>query len=232
MRGSISELQLTLGNIPEAVAAARQCVGFSDRGGDRFRRMASRTTLGAAFHQSGYFAEAARLFGEAERLQAESQPEYPVLYSLQGYRYCDFLLGQGKTAEVLTRASQTLLIAERNLWLLAIGLDHISLGLAHPPGTAEATHHLDRAVDFLRRAGAVEFLTVALLARSSPRDLDEVFRAATRYGMRLYLADYHLAMARRAHARDHLEKAERLIGETGYHRRDRELAELRAWVHA
>jgi hypothetical protein len=41
--------------------------------------------------------------------------------------------------------------------------------------------------------------------------------------MRLYLADYYLA-------RGNLAEAERLINETGYHRRDRELTELRARV--
>jgi hypothetical protein len=39
--------------------------------------------------------------------------------------------------------------------------------------------------------------------------------------LRLYLADYHLKMG-------NLEGVERLIHETGYHRRDRELAELKA----
>jgi tetratricopeptide (TPR) repeat protein len=162
-----------------------------------------------------------RLFAEAERLQAERQPEYPILYSLAGYRYCDLLLGQGQTAEVLRRASQTLLITEQNHWLLDIGRDHLSLGRAHPSGSAEAAHHLDQAVDFLRRAGQLDDLPRGLLARGTPHDLDEVFRIANRSGMRLYLADYHLA-------RGNLAEAERLIQETGYHRRDPELAALRA----
>ena len=63
-------------------------------------------------------------------------------------------------------------------------------------------------------------LPVALLARGRPEDLDEVFRIATRSGMRLYLADYHLA-------KGNLDEAERLINETGYHRRDAELKKLR-----
>ena len=48
-----------------------------------------------------------------------------------------------------------------------------------------------------------------------------------RSGMRLHLTDYHLAMARRHRSLDDLEKAEKLIEETGYHRRDPEAAELR-----
>ena len=53
------------------------------------------------------------------------------------------------------------------------------------------------------------------------QDLNEVFRLATRSGMALILADYHLKMG-------NLDEAERLIKETGYHRRDAELAALRA----
>jgi tetratricopeptide (TPR) repeat protein len=187
--------------------------------------MIGRTVLADALHQSGDIDEAMRLFAEAERLQAERQPAYPILYSFQGYQYCDLLLGQGQAAEVLRRASQTLLIAERHLGLLPIGLDHLSLGRAHPADSAAAFYHLDQAVDFLRRGGALEFLPHALLARSTPYDLDEAFRIATRSGMRLHLADYHLA-------KGNLAEAEALINATGYHRRDRELAALRARVAA
>ena len=55
-----------------------------------------------------------------------------------------------------------------------------------------------------------------------------------RSGMRLYLADYYLAVARlaladgdRTLARTHLAKATVLIQETGYHRRDSDVEILR-----
>jgi tetratricopeptide (TPR) repeat protein len=222
---NLSELRLTRGDIQEAVAAARQSVDFADRSGDQFNSMGNRTTLADALHQSGDIAGAARLFAEAERLQMGSQPEYPILYSLQGYRYCDLLLGQGQAAEVLRRASQTLRWGGRQRSLLDSGLDHLSLGRAHPAGSAEATRHLDQAIGFLRRAGQLDDLLRALLARATPHDLDEAFRIATRSGMRLHLADYHLA-------KGNLAEAEALINATGYHRRDRELAALRARVAA
>jgi hypothetical protein len=91
----------------------------------------------------------------------------PILYSVRGYRYCDLLLAQGPTTKVLRRASQTV------NWelggLLDIGLDHISLGRAYPPGSAEAAQHLDQAVDFLRRAGTLDMFPFALLARCALR---------------------------------------------------------------
>ncbi len=81
-------------------------VDYADRSGDAFQRMGSRTTLADALHQAGEAARAQALFEEAEALQAEWQPQYPRLYSLRGYRYCDLLLAQGRAAEVRERAQQ------------------------------------------------------------------------------------------------------------------------------
>jgi hypothetical protein len=85
----------------------------------------------------------------------------------------------------------------------------------------------------------LDFLVRDLLACGAPHDLDEVFRIATRSGMRLNLTDYHLASARlalrngyRTQARDHFEKAEALVQDTGYHRRDPDLEKLRAELAA
>lgn len=81
----------------------------------------------------------------------------------------------------------------------------------------------------------MDYLPLALLARGTQHDLDEVYKIAARSGMRLHLTDYHLAQARlyirenrRANAQPHIEKAAKLIEETGYHRRDAELAALKA----
>jgi len=68
----------------------------------------------------------------------------------------------------------------------------------------------------------------ALLCRGTPRDLEEAYRIAQRSGMRLYLADYHLACARLLEDKAHLDEAERLIHETGYHLRDGSLNKLKA----
>jgi tetratricopeptide (TPR) repeat protein len=225
--GNLSELQLTLGNVKEAIAAARQAVDFADRSDKWSQRLGKRTALANALHQSGSLAEAASRFEEAERLQAEEQPDYPTLYSQRGYQYCDLLLSQGQTSEVLRRATRTLRWVEQQNWLLDIGLDHLSLGRAYPPGSADSLAHLNQAVDYLRRSGHTGYLPSALLARGTPHDLDEIFRIATRSGMRLHLTDYHLAMARRHKSREHFLKAEALIAATGYHRRDAELESLR-----
>ena len=247
---TISELYLTIGEMDDAVDYARQSVGFADRSGDAGWRMASRTTLADALHQSGSLKEAKDTFKEAEEMQKEFQPEYPLLYSVQGYQYCDLLLGQGKYGEVNRRAVQTIEVSIRNKWLLTIALDHLSLGRAYllkaqkNGDFTQADEHLDQAVNGLRQAGLQEFLIRGLLARASLRrirrdfdkaqlDVDEAFTIADRGGMGLYLADCHLeyarlylAMGKKDEAKTNLTTAKDMITRIGYHRRDKEAQEL------
>jgi len=94
--GNLSELELALGDVAGAVGDAEQSVTYADRSGDAFVRMIMRTTHADALHQAGRRAEALGLCREAERMQAETQPEYPLLYSLGGFRYCDLLLTEAE----------------------------------------------------------------------------------------------------------------------------------------
>jgi tetratricopeptide (TPR) repeat protein len=310
---NLSELQLTLGEVAAARKSGQRSVGYADQSGDMFERMSDRTTYADALHQAGEAAAALALFREAEQLQQERQPGYPRLYSLPGFRYCDLLLGQGGTAEVLERAEQTLEWGEHGYSLLSKALDQLTLGRAHlqqaveetPPNRpavstrrfaplsgegqeqarslSAAEGWLDQAVAGLRASGYQYYLPRALLARAAlhrhthdftraRQDLQEVFDIAEPSGMRLHLTDWHLEMARllltppspalppqggqgaeelaqplggvesapsplagegreggnSSEAAYHIAEAERLINETGYHRRDKELAELQA----
>jgi len=103
---NLSQLHLTLGDIRQAIAYAEQSVQLADRSGDGSQRMTKRIALADALHQAGRLPEAETLFQEAERMQKEREPEYPLLYSLQGFQYCDLLLGQGKYHEVRNRATR------------------------------------------------------------------------------------------------------------------------------
>jgi len=221
----LSELYLTSGDLAQALEYAQQSVDLADRSGDARECTIRRTVLADALHQAGRLPEAEAAFSEAEEMQKVRQPEYPFLYSLAGFRYCDLLLDQGKYREVLDRTVQT--IDWESGRLLDIALDHLSLGRAHllqaqrtsiltlPRETGEgrgggytqAATHLDQAVDGLRQAGDQEFVARGLLARAelrratgdvagAQRDLDEALSIATRGGIRLYEADCHLAYAR------------------------------------
>jgi tetratricopeptide (TPR) repeat protein len=253
--GNLSELTLTAGDLAQAVRYAEQSVALADRSGEAFLRMGFRTTLAETLHQAGRTAEAEALFRQAEALQQERQPGFPLLYSLWGYRYCDLLLDQGQWVEVLRRVGQTLEWAEQQQKsLLDIALQHLSLGRAsllqaQAEGTGNfstAAAHLDRAMDGLRRAGQQDELPFGLLARAALRrvtqdyrraraDLEEALSIATRGGMRLHEADCHLEFARLhlacgegRQAQASLDKAKAMIQAMGYHRRDGEVAELEA----
>ena len=249
---NLSELHLTMGNIASAMDYAKQSVELADRSGDAFERLSDRTTLADALHQMGSISEAEALFREAEEIQKEWQPEYPFLYSIRGFQYCDLLLGQGKYEEVLSRAGQTIEIAKRNRWLLDIALDHLSIGRAHlfqaliekKDDFTKAAEHLNLAVDSFRRAGQQDHLPRGLLSRAelntvrgdfnkAQHDLDEAATIAERGEMGLHKADCHLGYARlyvatgeKEKARENMAAAREMIQKMGYHRRDREVEEL------
>lgn len=146
---NLSELALTLGRLPDAVADTRQAMAHADQSGDAFQRMTKRITAADALHQGGQRMEAGSLFAEAERMQQERQPAFDLLYSLAGFRYCDWLLAPAEQAawrkvlnqpmsnaeygisaglaEVERRAETTLAWVTPENWLLDIALDHLTL---------------------------------------------------------------------------------------------------------
>ena len=253
---NLSELQLTLGEVEAAVASGKRSVDHAERSEDLFQRMARRTTHADALHQYGESDAALELFQAAEALQKQRQPEYPQLYSLWGYRYCDLLLALGESSQVLQRAEYALELSTKflgkGLALLDIALDHLNLGRVHlqQQQPALAQEHLDQAVDDLRTAGDQDLLPLGLLARAelcrqqsnyakAEKDLQEVFEIAERGEMRLHLCDYHLAMAKLLQTRTdqaldqnqqaithHLLTAKEIIHQTHYHRRLPELQQL------
>jgi tetratricopeptide (TPR) repeat protein len=275
---NLSELTLTLGEVARAVSLGKQSVDLADRSDDAFQRMVSRAKVADALHQSGLWEESAESFREAEALQAERQPKYPKLYSLQGHRYCDLLLSRGEPEsgsvlnglaaspeaarqlreacrEVRERAEQTLKWATAAQDILSIALDHLSLGRAHlglaltspaEASFAKAAEHLDHAVEGLRRANHEHYLPLGLLSRSALRrllgdlvgaeaDLSEALEIAERGSMRVHECDAHLEWARlcrqrgdRAGQQEHVARARRLVEETGYLRREREVEWLEA----
>lgn len=264
---NLSEMELTLGQVANSVADAERSVDYADRSGDTLWRMACRTTLADALFQSGRTEEAAEQFRQAEAVQAKNQSEYPLLYSLWGFRYCDLLLVpaertawqlllqikvQDSTRNKATaacravreRATQTLEWAKQfEASLLSVALDHLREGQAGlykavlADKSPVASHEsLKKAADALRRASHNEFVARGLLSQALLRfvegdtdgcraDLDEAWQIAERGSMKLHMADVHLHRARLFHDKESLAKAEKLIDECGYHRRDPELAD-------
>jgi tetratricopeptide (TPR) repeat protein len=253
---NLSGLYLTLGDIALALEYANQSVDLADRSGDAFQRMGKRTTLADALHQAGRQSEAESLFRVAEEMQKDRQPEYPFLYALPGFRYCDLLLSQGKYQEVLSRAEKFFVWRLPSDPLLDIALDHLSIGRAHllqalqegRQDFAQAAEHLNPAVDGLRQSGNQDVVPRGLMARAelyrvqgefkrAQHDIEEAMTIAERGEMGLHQADCHLEYARlylamrdEDRAREHLAIAREMIEQMGYHRRDHEVEELEAML--
>lgn len=149
---NLSALELELGKVAAALQNANQSMTHADRSGDADVRIISRATYAGALHHAGLRAEALKKFHETEQMQKQRQPDYPLLYSLRGFRYADLLLAAPEraawqrmtldepgTAEefeahdetlqiVRQRAAQTLKWSVRNaIRILDIALDHLIL---------------------------------------------------------------------------------------------------------
>lgn len=150
---SLSGMELTLGEVVAAECHAEQSVTYADFSSDAFHRTVFRAAHADVLRQAGRWIEAKALFEKAEQMQAERQPSYPMLYSLQGFHYSDLLLAVPELAAwkvllfrsnslskgerevtdcrtVLQREVQTLQIAEENNWPFDIALGHLTLSCA------------------------------------------------------------------------------------------------------
>lgn len=252
---NLCELQLNLGQIRQAQTSGQTGVDFADLTQEMHYRMVTRIALAAAFHQSGETAASLVLFQEAEKIQEKNQPNSPLLDSFASYHYCQLLLSQGRIDEVIKRVRCTLKISTDKFNLLYIALDQLSHGHAHflQNDYSQAIHWLDKCVPSLRSAGHQWMLPCGLLIRAAlyrrtgnflgaQHDLLEILDIAEPSGMQLHLTDFHLEMGRLIYeeastkpfvkkgkikeVHHHIQEAEHLIKETGYHRRDVELKEL------
>jgi hypothetical protein len=128
---TLSETELLVANVADSLATAKASASHAERSGQPRLMIISRATEGNALHAAGKLQNAADLFADAERRQQAVQGQLPILYSIQGYWYCDLLLSQMQTAAVLGRASRTLQWARKHLSALTIALDTLTLGRAH-----------------------------------------------------------------------------------------------------
>lgn len=219
--GNLSQLYLTMGDVTHALNYAQQNVVLADRSSNKFRRCISRVILADMLHQTGSLAEAEATFREAEEMQKARQSGFPLLYSLQGFRYCDLLLSQGQVQEVQSRAEQTLEWAKQfGGSLLDVALAYLFLGRAHlmqttlilpspsksprSAGEKESTHgtnqaatYLQHAIDGLRQAGRQDYLPYGLLAQA------ELYRVTCTFAKAKSDLDEAFALATRGGMRLH-----------------------------
>jgi hypothetical protein len=149
--GNLSQLNLSLGETATAIHDAERGVEFADRSGMPRQQVSKRMTLADARHQAGQRVEALAGAREAEGRQAKGEPQYPMLYSFRGFKYCDLLLSLAEGAawvgivselpqendigaalescrSVRDRARQTLEWIVRYNTPLDVALDHLTIG--------------------------------------------------------------------------------------------------------
>lgn len=216
---SLSELEVTLGRLPDAVTDARLSITHADQSGDAFHQMSKRATAADALHQSGQRMEAGTLFAEAERMQQEDQPEFDLLYSLRGFQYCDWLLSHAEQAawqhwldqplsnsksqisdglaEVERRATTTLGWGKQFGSLLDIALDHLILARVGLIRAILANRLRQPTLDLPHVATAVNGLRAAGQMDDLPRGL-------------LTAALYHFVRGEHGLALKHLAEAQQI----------------------
>ncbi len=226
---SLCLAELAVGDVASAMATAERAVANADRRDDAFQINVRAAAQAAALHAAGRRKEAAALFAAAERRQGEIQPDYPLLYSVGDYAYCDLLLGKGEWAAARDHATQTHEWANGQTWLPKLALDTLTLGRAHlglalaagkrsaPPaefqrGARIARTRLDEAVEGLRAAGHITDIPRGLLARAAfwrsvgvwggaTRDRDADEETAEPGPMKLFLCDMAIERVRLAFAK-------------------------------
>ena len=205
---NLAGLLLTQGKIVEAKANSQKSVHYAVQSNNPFQLMARRTTLAYVLHQEGEIKEALKLFQEAEEI-TRHELKSKFINSLWGFRYCDLLLEQGNTKDVLNRAEESLAIAKNENRPLDIAIAELTLGRAYAANNdfQEADKFLNNAVENFRHTREQDKLPYGLLARAALYrltgcfdrvldDLKEVFDIVVYSGMRLFLTDYHLEMTR------------------------------------
>jgi tetratricopeptide (TPR) repeat protein len=152
----LSDLELSKGNLAEAVEAAELSVEYADQSGDAFLRCCLRGSYADALHQKGHREEAKKLFRKAHDIEPKRQVGTRLKYWIRGFQYYEFLLAEAERGawEDLLRgdapcvsgqcdqpgraalescrndARKTLTFAEENHQLLDIALDRLALGRA------------------------------------------------------------------------------------------------------
>lgn len=218
---NLAGLYLGLGEVGKAIGYAQKSVLYADQSRNAVEQASRRTTLADIYHHIGDLAEAEKYFEEAEKLHQENpEEECLYLYSLWGFRYCDFLLEQGHWAEVLKRAEEAGKANDCKQHKLDMAMNKLMFGRAYlaqaqkldfrdTEVTQKAGDFINEAIAELRAANENHHLPKGFLARArfyrltntkpdiARKDLEEVRAISShrRGNMRLYQTDYHLEAA-------------------------------------
>ncbi len=272
----LANTYLAKGDLQLAEESANEAMNLAEQCSNIIHKVNAQSELASVLFYKGDLEGAKKHFHAAEELRREHLPseELPLeehfLNSVAGARYCNLLLACARTdndRRVILDRAKKLLQSEKekysNPWKVAVALGHISIGRAlmamqYQPeaNKIQAQEELDRAVDIIRVAGAMDehprvLLTRARFYRSSKKydlarsDLEYVYEIADRCDMDLYKVDYLIEYSNLLldemflngktiqktvldEVKINLKMAHDLIKTQGYHLKDAELSMLQA----
>ncbi len=212
---NLIELELLLGEVATAVDTAAQSVVLADRSGLAFEKMAARIYHAAALHQAGRekdIGNSRRVFAEAEAIQGKTQPEFPLMYSGAGFRYCDLLLSE----------------SERTAWRV-FDMGYIVRTGATTSNPARGDEGIAACLEVIR--SIEQRATLALtIAERTPNPLDIALNHLTLGHAWLYRVVFEPATPLSS-ARTHLEEALTILRHVERHDHRPRVLLTRAWLH-
>ena len=248
----LGQLYCIMGRLNQALQSAREGVEAASQGCTRLEEIAAKATLAHIYLQRGDMRDAGQSFAAA--LETQKGAGLLPIFWLPEYRYCDFLLSEGRPSDALRIADLANGPHQRPAFRMGYYLGLLTMARARillaqqggPNDLSQAWDEVGQAVDGLREWGQQELLVPAFLTRAAllrimrsydraHHDLSAATDIVTRGGMRLYEADCCLETARLRCAAGHQDAAKDLrrqasamVDEMGYHRRDGEIADLQA----
>lgn len=242
----VSRYYLTQGDLVNAETFARKGVDYAKKIENSYSLMETHSTLGEVLHYTGRLKESEWAFEIAEQNKNQSNPEFPHLGRLHGFRHFELLLSLGEYEKVIEYATQTIKSKEQLEFVLGRSLHRVTLGRAYlyralekdSSNFSQAEKSLETALTELREAQQTRHIPSGLLALATLHRLKKEFPKAWGYlqetieiadsaFLEIHKTDYlieagslHLLQKEYVKAEEHLKEAMNRINKMGYKRRE------------
>ncbi|PTL82230.1 TIR domain-containing protein [Vitiosangium sp. GDMCC 1.1324] len=245
----LCRVHFLLGELPAAIHYGERAVARArEEHIPPWQEAVQLASLAWALFLSGRLEEAEERFRHADSIPMGAER---VNFLTGELLYWMMLLDQGRSRETLQRIEPYVDWARSTGSQLLIGLIRMYQGIAYlrqgpdsPEALTLSLDALNEGLHLMWQLGTPVLMSFGLEARAAVhrlrgefeqawKDVQEAMFIAIGSGMQLAQADLHLessrlhlAMGHNELARAELDAARKMIARTGYHRRDRELAEL------
>lgn len=203
---NMCETYLASGLLRQCRISAEASLRLAKESRDQEDLLVANTVLGRIADLSTQHDVASRAYESALQIAAEDTP-FPVLYSLSGVRYAEFLRNTNQSAEAFQVALKNLAFCEEQHWQSDVALIRSQLATFHSSlPVAELERYSQDAIDLARSVGHKAVLAETLLAhagldnqKGDSRDAiifaSEALTIAQLSGLRLVEVDTRIQLA-------------------------------------